>query len=109
MATADSTSPSTQGATAPILIVRNLFGEHPEDVISPINSAATALSWVEEILRTIQQEAKAGRANGLRVERLAEAGAYLAQDMGNYAGHAYETMINRLCAAGVDTSKGEPA
>jgi hypothetical protein len=27
-----------------------LFGEHPEDVISPIDSAAEALSWLEEIL-----------------------------------------------------------
>ena len=84
---------------------RSLFGEHPEDVISPINSAAEALMWLEEILRTIIREAL-DEHNGYRIKRLAEAGAYLALDMGNYAECQHETMIDRLRTAGVVSAKG---
>lgn len=100
-----------QGAPAPVTSVeacRSLFGEHPEDLISPIHSAADALSWLEEILNTIAREALDGR-NGYRIKHLAEAGAYLALDMGNYAGHFHETVIARLRDAGVVPTEGDAA
>lgn len=81
-------------------IVKELFGEHPEDVISPIKSAADTLGWLEEVFITIKNEALIER-NGCRIRQLAEAGAYLAMDMSNYAGCQYETYINRLKDAGV--------
>lgn len=81
-----------------IKAVRSLFGAHPEEVISPIKSAADALLWVEEILRTISREAMDER-NGCRIKNLADAGAHLASDVGNFAGHAHETMIEHLSTA----------
>ena len=81
-------------------IVKQLFGDHPEDIVSPIKSAAEALSWLEELFKTIEQEALQER-NGYRIKELAAMGAYLALDMGNYAGHVHETYIDRLQTAGV--------
>lgn len=45
------------GALEQVAIVKELFDAHPEDVISPINSAAEALTWLEEIFATIKKEA----------------------------------------------------
>jgi hypothetical protein len=83
----------------------NLFGAHPEDVVTPIKSAADALGWLEEIFKTIQYEALKER-NGHRIQQLAAAGSYLAADMGNYAGCQYETMIERLRKASVVPTDG---
>lgn len=82
--------------------VRTVFDDMPEDVISPIKSAADALGWIEEILITIQREVDDPR-NRIRVRQLAEAAAYLASDVGNYAGHMHETYLGRLQAAGLAT------
>lgn len=90
---------STQGTAVPVAIVKDLFGDYPEDVISPIKSVADALSWLEEIFTTIKNEALEGR-NGYRIKQLAEAGAYLAADMGNYACSKHESYLERLQSAG---------
>lgn len=87
---------------------RSLFGAHHEDVISPIKSAADALSWLEELFHTIEREALNER-NGYRIKHLAEMGAYLALDMGNYAGCQHETLIDRLRSAGVIPAEGATA
>lgn len=42
-----------------------------------------------------------GKANSVRIERLAELGRYVASDLGNYADCQHETMIDRLRTAGV--------
>lgn len=86
--------------TASKEIVKQLFGDYPEDVISPIKSAADTLGWLEEIFNTIKNEALKER-NGCRIKQLAEAGAYLASDMSNYVGCAHENYIDRLIAAGL--------
>lgn len=91
---------TTARASAPSETVNDLFGAMPEDVISPIKSAADALGWIEEILITIQREVDDPR-NRIRVRLLAEAAAYLASDVGNYAGHMYETYLGRLQVAGL--------
>lgn len=89
-----------QPAAKPVEACRNLFGEHPVDVISPINTAADAISWLEELFRTISKEALV-ESSGYRIKSLAEAGAYIASEIGNYAEHRHETMNDRLRAAGV--------
>jgi hypothetical protein len=81
-------------------IVKEMFGDHPEDVISSIKCAADTLGWLEEIFITIKNEALVER-NGYRIKQLAEAGAYLALDVSNYAGYQHETYTKRLQAAGV--------
>ena len=54
---ADKNTTTQHPATEPVEVCRNLFGEHPADVISPIKSAADALSWLEELFRTISKDA----------------------------------------------------
>lgn len=87
-------------ATGRIEVVKAVFGDHPEGVIGVINSAADALQWLEEILQTISREALDER-KGYRIKRLAEAGAHLAQDMGDYTGCRHEEMMAKLREAGV--------
>lgn len=103
------TEQNTQVASESTEIVKNLFGDHPEDVIGPIQSAAEALSWLEEIFRTIVAEVRIDSPSGYRIKRLAEAGAYLALDMGDYVSHSHETYLDRLKDAGVigDSQRGE--
>ena len=63
--------------TPAVKTCQDLFGEHPEDVISPIKSASDAFDWLEELFNTIKTEALNER-NGYRIKHLAEMGAYLA-------------------------------
>lgn len=92
---------TTPRAIAPSeTVVNDLFGAMPEDVISPIKSAADALGWIEQILVTIRREVDDPR-NRYRVMQLAEAAAYLASDVGNYAGHMHETYLGRLQVSGL--------
>lgn len=79
---------------------RALFGKHPADVISPIRSAAEVLGWIEEIFQVISQEVAVGRMNSVRVKSLADAGAYLASDFGNYVGVEHETMLESFRLSG---------
>lgn len=85
---------------AAIATCRTIFGESPEDVIAPIKSAADTLWWLNEIFVTIKNEAGDPR-NSMRVRNLAEAGAYLALDVANYAGCQHEGMIRCLHDAGI--------
>lgn len=81
--------------------VEALFGDHPEDVISPIKSAAEAFGWIEEILLTIVRDTDGSGRSTLRIKRLADAGAYLACEFSNYTGCEHERLLGRLQAAGV--------
>lgn len=81
--------------------VSELFGEQPEDVISPILSASEALCWVREIVLTIECDAADAGRNGGRIKRLAGAAAYIAGEFSNFAGCEYERLIDRLQVAGV--------
>jgi hypothetical protein len=86
---------------------KELFGEHPEDVISSINGAAEALGWLEEIFATIKNEADDARNRG-RIKKLAAAGEYLAFDYANFTACKHEEYRDRLKAAGLIDS-GEVA
>lgn len=91
---------NTQTKNPSIETIRRLFGESPEDVISPINCASDALLQLVEIFNTIRDEALNER-NGYRIKYLAAAGSYIAHDMSNYTDCVYESMINRLREAGI--------
>lgn len=81
-------------------LCKEMFGEMPEDVISPINSASDALFWLDAIFTAIKKEAEGG-CNLIQIRLLAEAGAYLAMDYGNFAGCQHETMLRSLKAQGL--------
>ena len=94
--------------TAGIEACKSLFGEHPEDVIGPIKSAADALGWLEELFNTIGNEALNERS-GHRIKQLAAMGAYVASETSNFSDHIHETLIDRLRTAGIVTSEGVAA
>lgn len=101
-------SDTTEGATTPNLIAANAldksvneaFGAYSKDVISPIKSAAEVCGWLEEIFSTIKKESEFS-GNATRIKRLADAGLYLAADMGNYFDCQPEDMFSRLKAVGI--------
>ena len=103
--------PKSKTSTDPKVTIETchkLFGEHPEDVIAPINGASDALLWLAEILKTISSEALDG-CNGIRIKYLAEAGAHLAADIANNLDCQYEAMREHLRAAGVIHAEGDAA
>lgn len=90
-------TPNASGIAA----CRELFGDHPEDVISPIESAAETLVWLAEILSIISREAASIREPGaLSIKKLADAARYIANDMGNYSDCRHEELLGHLRSAG---------
>lgn len=84
------------------------FGKCPADVIAPINYTAEALMQLHEIFKTISNEAL-NDGRGFRIKALADAGAYIANDISNFAGYEHEAMIGNLKAAGLVQAEGGAA
>lgn len=81
---------------------KDAFGLLPEDVIAPILCGADAFHWMDEIFKTIKEEAeKNGPVSHFRIKHLAEAGAYLAFDYANFLGTQHEDMTEKLATAGI--------
>lgn len=78
--------------------VREVFGKHPVDVIDPIEWGVDTLLQIAAILGVIAETAKAEDAARriTRIQRLAEAGRHLADDMANTMDCEHEEMRNRL-------------
>ena len=89
-------------------VFRNLVGDNPLDTIAPLKELSDAFCWLEEVFKTIANEAHIKR-DGFRAEHLAKAGAHIAFDMSQYAGSRYEDLLSRLRAAGVIPAEGEQA
>lgn len=94
------TTTAVPDAIAAIEATREVFGAHPEDVISPLDTAADAFEWLEELFSVIEEEAKKGKPFSVRIQRLAAAGKYLAMDLGGYVGARYEQFRDSIQAAG---------
>ena len=82
-------------------IIRASFGQHPEDVISPVKTAADVFSWLEEIFASIRREAEGERVNTTRIRNLADCGVYVAAEFTNYLGVEHEGMSRSLASAGL--------
>lgn len=82
-----------------IAACKSLLGTHPEDALLPLGSAKSTLFQLEQIFHCISEMAGLPGA-GHRIKHLADAGAYLAMDFGNFADCELESMMNRLRAAG---------
>jgi len=80
--------------------VREVFGKHPVDVIDPIEWGADTLAQLSEMLGVIVEATKKEDAARYitRIQRLAEAGMYLANDMANTMDCEHEDMRDRLRA-----------
>lgn len=72
-----------------------LFGAMPEDVVAPIDQAAVALSWLEEVFATISKEAFDPN-NSWRIRRLADLGAHIAHFAADDADSAHEGMTHQI-------------
>lgn len=81
-------------------VCQQVFGDHPVDVVSAIGWGEESLGWLEEIFRTIANDALDGR-KGYRIKHLAELGAYLALDFSNLSGTQREKYQDNLIASGV--------
>lgn len=92
--------PTTTAAPTLVDACRSAFGAHPEDILSPINSAAETLIQLYEIFKTISNEALDANS-GYRIKALADAGAYLAYDIGEFAGCEFERLRGSLVSSGV--------
>ena len=84
---------------------KELFGCHPEDVIDSIKTASKCLGWMESICKAIDASMQSKNpADRFHAQRLAEAGAYLAQDFANIADTEQEEMRAALKQSGVELS-----
>lgn len=97
-----ATTPSAPASTAAqsLEACRAIFGASPEDVLIPADGAKETLFQLAEIFRSIAHDALDGR-NGQRIKHLAEAGAYLASDFGNFVDCELERLRDNLHKAGV--------
>ena len=83
-----------------IASIKEAFGEHPEDVLASVKTAAEGFGWLNEILISIKREVEGGNASP-RIVKLAAAGAYLAADLENYFGTQHESMLHKLQEVGI--------
>jgi hypothetical protein len=82
--------------------IHDAFGFFPEDVVAPAKAAADMLHWLDEIFKTIAEEAdKNDSASRFRIKHLAKAGAFMAFDHANYIGGNHEEMTRNLAKAGI--------
>lgn len=66
-------------------VFRALTGKSPDDVITPLQIAIELTEWMQAISCCIEDlAAKPGNVNIERIQRLAGAARYLAEDRGNY-------------------------
>ena len=91
-----------------IAAVKEAFGQHAEDVLSPAKMADEAFGWLHEIFISIQREVE-GENFALRVAKLAAAGAYIAVDLENYCGSEHESMLQRLQEVGGSSVRSKGA
>lgn len=85
-------------------VCRGAFGEHPESVIDALDSASETLYQLKEIFETISRE----NGNSRRLKRLADAGAYIASDIGNFIDCQHEEYRGNLLKAGIIAEVGTP-
>jgi hypothetical protein len=82
-------------------IIKNAFGEYPEDVISPIEESAKTLVWIAEMLNVISELSNQGdRYSAFRAGKLAEAARYIAFDFANAHDVQHSTMKAALISSG---------
>lgn len=79
----------------PIEVCRVIFGEHPEDVIYPIEYASEVFGQLESIFSSIGDAALDPNKIG-RIKGLAEAGRYIAADIAEYANIRHEEMASKM-------------
>jgi len=80
------------------------FGEHPEDVISVLDSASETLYQLKEIFETISRES----SDTHRLKRLADVGAHIADDIGNFVDCQHEKYRDNLRMNGIIAGAGTP-
>ena len=80
---------------------RKLFGEHPEDVIAPIQTGMQRLYQLGSLFGAIKAAVTAGGAELARIELLAELGQEVAFDSANFLDCRHEELETALKVAQV--------
>lgn len=78
--------------------MKDVFGDHPTDVIDHIQYGAEALDWLESIFHAIE-ELHGNEGSKRHIKKLAGLGKYVAFDMSNTLGCQYESYSEKLEAA----------
>ncbi len=94
-------APAADVSAALVESSRQLFGRHPEDVISVVETAVSICSQLEAILVAIKKEVSKSDGCLVRAEHLIEAGEYLASDIGNYLDCQREELVESLSSCGI--------
>ena len=98
----NTTTPASEAVQIARSIIKHAYGEHPQDVISPIKDTADALFWLDELLAMILElSASDTPRHRTRIKVLAEVGRHVAGDMSNYADSIHERLSNRLEQSGI--------
>jgi hypothetical protein len=79
--------------------VHSVFGRHPEDVISPLETSVKVFGWLEALTGLIKEESRKERPNIFRIEELADISSYLTEDFANYIDCCHEEMKTALQVA----------
>lgn len=88
---------AVQAEPGPNLAHGTVFGvKFPEDVIAPIRVAQERLSWLEHLFNCIATDPQVG----LRAQRLAEMGRYMASEASDYADCCHADMLEAIKKGG---------
>jgi hypothetical protein len=79
----------------PIEVCRVIFGEHPEDVIYPLEYTTEVLGWLCTLFTVIADDAL-DKNKAHHVKGLAEAGRHIAADIIEYAQGRHESMASKM-------------
>ena len=78
--------------------MKDVFGDHPTNVIAHIQYGAEALDWMESIFHGIEKQHD-NEGSGSHIKKLAGLGKYVAFDISNTLGCQYEEYSEKLEAA----------
>lgn len=79
--------------------VHSVFGQHPDDVISPLETSVEVFGWLEGLTGVIKEESNKDHPNLFRIRELANIAAYLTQYFANYVDCCHEDMKTALQVA----------
>ncbi|GHT81377.1 hypothetical protein AGMMS49960_17670 [Betaproteobacteria bacterium] len=77
--------------TDPVQAFRDVFGETPENVLSPTRQAIEVLEWLRAIFYAIDR-----LNDDDAIRHLANVGKYIADDCGNSIGCQHEEMAGKV-------------
>ena len=86
--------------------LKSAFGDHPNDVLCVLRSAAETLDQLEAIFVSIEGDMERNRSPLTHTQKMAGAGRYLAADMANFVDCMREKYEGSLQGHGIPCGGG---